>query len=296
MLGALWLFSLVLVAWIAIELARPRAELRAISVVPLVAGTAQTTADSAPSELDSLRAENESLRAQLDAARNATLRQALAELLRQARESAKGDRASHVPGAGTVFTRLMDGQRQNKGMLGDLDGLIRAIAAFARMGDKGVDFLLEAANDDAHYSEEERHAAEEILAVLPHPQSMKYFLDKLKSDVDEADSEDPVYWQVRSLSTEDLAPFSSELNIQASQLMARGDADLLCALGLLHGDPIALQQLRDPQTWAPESFVHVIFSAKKVHTDEAHEFLLQAERMHKDVGTREQISQVLENW
>jgi hypothetical protein len=259
----------------------------------------ESSLPSSKDEIDSVLADNALLLAQLDAARKTTMQQAMAEMLRQAKDSANANDKSYVPAAGTVFTGMVDRQRRNTGMFSGIDDAIRAVAAFARMGDEGVAFLLGVAKDKTNYSDDERKEAEQLLATLPHPDALNFFLQEMDADMksgSETDHREEIYWQALALTSEALAPYSDTLNAQAQELMARGNSDLLCLLGLYHADPAALQRLHEPTVYAPERFQDVLQTAQFLHTEQAYDYLVEAQRMVKDADTLRRISDVLDKW
>ncbi len=306
-LGVAWLLSLAVTAWLSIVLTRPTAGTPAAPVVAQAADEKLSNARFS-GELHNLQDENAKLHAQLDTARKATLQQAMAELLRRAKDSSNANTDAHAAVPGRVLTQLVDGARRNTGMFGNLDESIRALVTFGQMGDKGVEFLLAVVNDAGAYTEEERKQARELLFYLPHPDVLKYSLSKATPSPDnmEADFEyaGAVLAQVESLPGSEIAPLVSELNSLAGQWMDEGRADIMCSLALVHGNSAALNRLQETLKWPPESFLSVVNKAERIHTNEALTFLNDAERRYQGVGLpndpdfrmQDHISKILERW
>ncbi len=296
--AALWIGSILLasgVTWLVT---------RTSPVAPTLpaANPANASAVVSTTETEALEAEIISLRAQLEDARNKNLRLALADLVRQAQASAKKETTAGTESIEQTYTRQLARIRLREGMfLGGLEEKIQLLVMFARLGDDGVRFLLSQAKDTSDAHQSERQAAMELLAEIPHRDTLAYFLQTPQlPESSNADRVKALALQVAGLSSRDVTPYAGALYTEAQNAIAANDTrdglTLLTDLAFLHEDTQSERALSDRALWSLPSFQFAVGAANDLHTDSARKFLTDVSQSHPSPEIRAQAANALAAW
>lgn len=241
---------------------------------------------------------NQELERKLDELQNARLQEFFQKLVDDIAQAAPEDSATGRAEPGLAFNRLI---LQNRWATGwSFEASIYVVVDFARLGDEGVRFLIDTA-ENPELDRDLRYNALELLAYLPHPDALAYLLED-HPEIDYA-SEDAMFiaaYLIQRMSTEEVEP---HLPFMRDYLWAQlesgnfsnNEALLLTTLAFVHHDESS-QSILEQHAVSEDRMKDVIAGSLMAATPEARAYLEDIMVRHPNPEIRAEAEAALADW